>query len=256
MLRVDRVTKRFGGLTAVSGISFHMQAGQIMALIGPNGAGKTTLLNIVSNFYHPDEGQVLLEGRLLTGLAAHKVAARGVGRTFQHVQLAPEVSVLENVMVGGHLRGSKGLLAAMLKTPAERREERTLESTAHDALDFVGIAHLAGTLVRNLPYGSQRLVELARALSGSPKLLLLDEPAAGLNDAETAELGRLIRKIRDRGITVLLVEHSMPLVMAVAEFIVVLNFGEKIADGSPDEVRTNPTVIAAYLGGGVENARA
>lgn len=248
MLTVQGVTKGFGGVRAVDAVSFRVEQGQICGLIGPNGAGKTTLFNVISGFLQPEAGDVLFLGRSIVPLPPHQRAALGIARTFQHVQLFPQVTVLENVMVGAHQHGRESMIGGILKTRRERREEAHLEARARQALARVGIADLWSALPRNLSYGLQKCVEVARALAAEPRLLLLDEVAAGLNDAETEELGRLIGSLRGQGMTVLLVEHYMPLVMSVCENVVVLDFGKKIAEGSPDQIRANPSVIEAYLG--------
>jgi len=248
LLEVRGLSKRFGGLQAVGDVSFRVEAGTVKAVIGPNGAGKTTLFNLISGVTAPDAGQVTFQGRAIQGLAPHQVAALGLSRTFQQIRLFSGMTVLENVMVGAHLRGRAGFLAGLLHLPTTWREERALAEQAREALAFLELDGVAGAEATSLSYGQQRGVELARALAGAPGLLLLDEPAAGLNMRETAELTRLIGRIRERGITVLLVEHDMSLVMGVSDEVAVLCFGEKIADAAPQAVQNDPEVIRVYLG--------
>jgi branched-chain amino acid transport system ATP-binding protein len=248
-LRVRGLTKKFAGLTAVEGLSFEALTGQVTALIGPNGAGKTTLLSMASGLMAPSAGSIELDGVALAGLPAHRIAAMGVSRTYQNLQMFEDMSVLEVVMTGAHRTGSSSVLAAMLRLPGVRREEREIEAVARDALAQVGIANSLLTRdAASLPYGMQRRVELARALVSQPRLLLLDEPAAGLNPTETSELAALIGALRVRGLTVLLVEHDMEMVMQLSDKVVVMNFGRLIAAGTPREVQDHPQVIEAYLG--------
>lgn len=247
-LRLDNITRRFGGLVAVDHVSFSVPAKGVTAVIGPNGAGKTTLFNLLSGTIPPSEGRVFFEGEDTTGLAPEKVAARGLVRTFQLVQLFQDLTVLENVKVGRHLHTSGGLFAALLRTPAAQREEREVDAHARELLDFVGLGAQAETSAAVLPYGQQRLLEIARALAAEPKLIALDEPAAGLNTEESRRLADMIRRIADQGITVLLIEHDMTLVMNTADKVVVLDFGKHIAEGTPAEIRKDPAVLRAYLG--------
>jgi branched-chain amino acid transport system ATP-binding protein len=247
-LEVAAVSKRFGGVHAVKDVSFQVRTGTIKAVIGPNGAGKTTLFNIVSGFVAPDAGEIRFEGAPIQGQPPHRVAARGLSRTFQNIRLFSQMSALENVMVGRHLRGRSGFVSGMLRLPWTRREEAEVRARALDAMGFLGIEALADADATSLAYGQQRAVELARALAGEPRMLLLDEPAAGLNMRETRDLGRLISRIRARGITVLLVEHDMSLVMDVSDEVVVLSYGERIADADPGAVQRDPQVIRIYLG--------
>jgi branched-chain amino acid transport system ATP-binding protein len=247
-LVLEHVTKRFDGLVAVDDVSFCVPASGITAVIGPNGAGKTTLFSLISGFLTPTAGRILFDGSDITGLAPEKVAARGLVRTFQLVKLFEDLTALENVKVGRHLHGRGGLLAALLRPPSARHEEKEVEFRARELLDFVGLLHKAHEEASGLSYGQQRLLEMARALAADPRLVLLDEPAAGLNREESVALCRIIRRIAEAGATVLLIEHDMTLVMNTADRVVVVDFGRKIAEGAPAEVRADPAVIAAYLG--------
>jgi len=249
MLEVQNIRYCFGGLVALDQVTFHVPAGKIKAVIGPNGAGKTTLFNVISGLYAPEQGSILLDGRRITGRKPHAIARLGVSRTFQNVSLFPHMTVLENVKAGRHCRTRSGILASALRTPAQRREERSIMESAAAHLEFVGLAHVAERPVSDLSFGQRRMVELARALATEPRLLLLDEPASGLNTRETDDLARMICRIRDRGVTPLLVEHDMSLVMDISDEIVVLNFGVLIAEGDPPAVRDNRDVIEVYLGG-------
>jgi branched-chain amino acid transport system ATP-binding protein len=254
LLTLERVTQRFGGLVALDGVSLKVAAGGVTAIIGPNGAGKTTLFNVISGFRRPSEGRVTFDGNDITGVAPEAVARRGLVRTFQLVQLFETLTVLENVKVGRHLHTSGGLMTALMPLRA-RAVEAQVERVARDLLDFVALPGQAETLAGALPYGQKRLLEIARALAAEPKLLLLDEPAAGLNRGETTRLAGLISAITARGVTVLLIEHDMNFVMNVADRVAVLDFGRLIAEGAPAEVQKSKDVIAAYLGT-MEAARA
>ena len=247
-LQVQNLTKRFGGLCAVDGVSFTLPASGISALIGPNGAGKTTLFNLISGRLPPTAGTIQFDGNDITGLPPHRVAAHGIIRTFQLVRLFEDMTVAGNVAVGCH-RGTRGGIGAALLRPAwMRRQEDEVAARAQEMLDLVGLGTVADRLAGQLTYGHQRLLEIARAVAASPRLLLLDEPAAGLNAAETTQLAGAIRAIADRGIAVMLIDHDMELVMRIAAHIIVLDFGRKIAEGPPADVARNQDVLAAYLG--------
>ncbi len=248
LLEVSGLSKRFGGLDAVKDVSFRVEKGMVKALIGPNGAGKPTLFNLLSGVLPPDAGTVTLRGEAIHGHPAHRIAALGVSRTFQQIRLFAQMTALENVMVGVHPRSRAGFVAGMFHLPWTWREERDVEERAREALDFVSAPDLTDQDATNLSYGQQRAVELARALAADPELLLLDEPAAGLNMRETTELAKLIGRMRGAGVTVLIVEHDMGLVMNVSDEVAVLSYGQKIADATPRAVQKDPEVVRVYLG--------
>lgn len=248
LLEVNNISKRFGGLQAVKDVSFTVRPGMIKAVIGPNGAGKTTLFNIVSGFLPPDAGTITFRDSAIHGREPHQIARLGLSRTFQHIRLFSHMTALENVMVGRHAKGRTGFIAGMLGLQGTRREDREVRDRSLEIMDLLGIRPFAGTDATSLSYGQQRIVELARALASEPAMLLLDEPAAGLNMRETTDMAKLITKIRDRGVTVLIVEHDMSLVMNISDEIVVLSYGEKIADDAPLAVQKSPHVIRVYLG--------
>ena len=248
LLSVRGVSKRFGGLQAVDDLSFDVARGSIKALIGPNGAGKTTIFNLISGFLPPDSGKIVFGGTEIHGMSPCEVSVRGMVRTFQHIRLFPKMSVLENIMVGRHVHSNAGFLACMLNLPFTWGEERRIREKSFEIMESLGIAAQARTEAVSLAYGQQRVVEICRALACEPKLLLLDEPAAGLNMRETNEMGRLISRIRDMGVTVLLVEHDMSLVMKISDEVIVLSYGQKIAEDRPLAIQKNREVIRVYLG--------
>jgi branched-chain amino acid transport system ATP-binding protein len=258
LLEVNQLEKSFGGVTAISGLSFNVPKGIVYSVIGPNGAGKTTLFNMLCGFYTPDQGSIHLNSEQsgvlplsLQAMATHQIAQRGISRTFQNLQVFYNMSVLENVLVGCHLQSSIGFLSALLRLPSVQIEEQKVRQNAYQALEFCKLEKLVDEPADSLAYGDLKRLEIARALASKPQLLMLDEPAAGLNDSETQEMSILIRKICDLGITVLLVEHNMKLVMQSSDHILVLNFGSLLAQGTPQQIQKDPLVIQAYLGGEV-----
>jgi len=248
LLELEEISLAFGGLQALDQVSFAVAPGAVQAVIGPNGAGKTTLFNLITGFLSPESGKVIFQGREIQGQPAHLVAALGIARTFQLVQLFGHMTLLENVMVGRHRLTRAGLLAGALRLPWTRHEEKAIRERALEELEFVGLGDRAQQPAASLPLGLKRLLEIARALAAEPALLLLDEPASGLDPVETERLQEMILALKDRGLTILLVEHDMGLTMEVADQIAVLNYGQLIATGTPREVQKNPEVIAAYLG--------
>jgi branched-chain amino acid transport system ATP-binding protein len=252
LLEANGICKRFGGVQALSDVGFIINEGEIYGLIGPNGAGKTSLFNVLTGIYRPESGSLNFAGASLLGLKSNQVAERGIARTFQNIRLFANLSALENVMIGRHVRTHAGVLGAVLRDRKTRDEERAIERRAMELLQYVGIAEHANAFAKHLPYGDQRRLEIARALATEPKLLALDEPAAGMNATETRDLRALLEGIREDGVTILLIEHDMKLVMGLCDRVLVLDYGKKIAEGPASDVKNDPRVVAAYLGGEIE----
>jgi branched-chain amino acid transport system ATP-binding protein len=251
LLNANHVVKRFGGLTAVNKMDFSLEKGEIVSIIGPNGAGKTTFFNTMTGIYQPEEGELIFHGKSLLGLRPDQIAARGISRTFQNIRLFGNMTVIENILVGMHIHLRQSPIDTLLRLPAFKKEEAASEKKAEELINYVGLKDVGNELAKNLPYGGQRRVEIARALAAEPLLLLLDEPTAGMNPLETEDAIKLFRRIRDeKGITVLLIEHDMRVVMNISERISVMDYGEKIAEGTPADIRANQRVVEAYLGRG------
>ncbi|MGM0570362.1 MAG: ABC transporter ATP-binding protein [Pseudomonadota bacterium] len=249
MIDVKGLDKEFGGVHAIESLEFSVEQGQIYSVIGPNGAGKTTLFNLITGFYEPTRGEITLNGESVVGMDPNRLAERGMCRTFQQMQICMNMTALENVMLGRHLKIRSNLFTSMFRLPSLLREEKACRERSKELMEFVGCGKYINTEASAMSYGALKRLEIARALAADPKILLLDEPAAGLNGTETAELEDLIRKVAEQGVTVMLVEHDMKLVMGISDRLLVINYGRKLAEGTPEEIRNNPDVIAAYLGG-------
>ncbi len=251
ILEAKNVSKVFGGLVAVNDLSIQLEENSIYCVIGPNGAGKTTFFNCIVGFYKPEKGEIIFNGEVINGLAPHKITCKGIARTYQNIRLFSNMTALENILVGQHSKLSANIFDAIIRNSKTRKESQLALEKAQQLLEFVGLQGLGDQLARNLPYGAQRRLEIARALGSDPRLLLLDEPTAGMNPHESAEMTTFIQKLRDElGITILLIEHDMRVVMGISERITVLDYGSKIAEGSPKEIQSNPRVVEAYLGRG------
>lgn len=248
VLKINHISKNFGGISALTDVSFSINEGEIYGLIGPNGAGKTTMFNLITNIFSPSSGEIIFKEDNITGIKPYKITEKGICRTYQNIRLFTQMSALENVMVGGHCRSESGVMRSVFRTKYQRSEEKKLKQNAEELLELVGLIKYKDVLAENLAYGQQRRLEIARALASNPSLLLLDEPAAGMNEKETDSLFDLIKQVQARGITVLIIEHDMPLVMKLCDRITVLNFGKKLAEGTPLEIQNNEAVIEAYLG--------